>query len=717
MFIVIPFYKVRRLPLMSTYVTLAEAATYLGVSKATLRNWDRQGKLRAERHPLNNYRAYALADLQQLQSRLPLWADEWPSEPAKSMTAREVRALVSRLHRIIRDSDSNSNIIERFDELTKLLFLKLQTEETDPDLFARVTQESETDYAARIRRSYRDIAERHASYVPAAFRALRAGDQTLIACSGALAQVTFHNVGFDLKGLAYEEMIRNTFDKNDNQQFFTPPQVVEFMVEMMTPVLRGDICDPAAGTGGFLIQVLKSELPYASLTALEIDERLAWVAATNLLAHGGHEIDVSCLRDGGTLGLGAEPLRERFDVILTNPPFGSDFTDATLLETYQLGRNRTNRRRGILFLERCHQLLKPGGRAAIVIDEGVLNGSSTEDVRSFLTENFDIEGIVSLPDDAFLPYASVSASVLFLHKPKKRQTKASTFFARAERIGRKSNGDDDIIYADDGGSRLNSDLPEIVNLYRTFAHDGIVPPTDIAYSTNIRSNFAEEPGGFRLDFRYHHPSRRKSRERLALTAGTLLPLADLCEERNQPLIPSTELEDQMITYTGLAHIESRTGVSRQIPTPANSLKSAVKRYEPGDILFAKMRPNLRKVALMDGADGGYTSAECIVLTVRKNESGEPRLDPLLLSALLRSDLVYGQIMHLIAGIGRPRLSSQDLRRVMVPVPPQTAQKHALETYRGAVDDARKQKTQAAALIAKSVEAELLAVEQLAEMLF
>src|SRR6185312_8837137 len=118
--------------------------------------------------------------------------------------------------------------------------------------------------------------------------------------------------------------------------------------------------DPAAGTGGFLVEVVKSGASYSSLTALEIDERLTWVAGMNLFTHGATKAQAHWLRHGGTLGRDAEPFFESFDAIITNPPFGSDFTDMALLPTYQLGGNRTSRRRGILFLERCHQLLRPG---------------------------------------------------------------------------------------------------------------------------------------------------------------------------------------------------------------------------------------------------------------------------------------------------------------------------------------------------------------------
>ena len=264
-----------------------------------------------------------------------------------------------------------------------------------------------------------------------------------------------------------------------------------------------------------------------------------------------------------------------------------------------------------------------------------------------------------------------------------------------------------------GAGRLNSDLPTIADLYRNFRRTGEITTSELAYAADVQANFLDEDNGWRLDFRYHHPSRVLSREQLARAKGKLLSLTEICEERHKTLIPSSELEDQTILYTGLAHMESGTGVAHQVPTPANSLKSAVKRYEPGDIIFAKMRPNLRKVAFMDFLEGGYVSPECVVFTVRKSKDGRPIIDPLLLSILMRSDLIYGQIMHLIAGIGRPRLATSDLRRVRVPAVDYAAQERWRARYLAEISAAARLKENAAALLRDAVRMEKVAVEQLA----
>ncbi len=262
-----------------------------------------------------------------------------------------------------------------------------------------------------------------------------------------------------------------------------------------------------------------------------------------------------------------------------------------------------------------------------------------------------------------------------------------TFFARAENVGRKLNGDDDIIYGRDGQARLNSDLPDILAALCMFQSQRTDVAGALFYTADVQANLLNNQNGSRLDFPYHHPSRLEAKRRIESCAFPHVALKEVCAERKDTVVPAQDLAGSSILYTGLAHIESETGRAEQALTPADSLKSAVKRYERGDILFAKMRPNLRKVALMNFDESGFTSPECAVLSVRRTADGKPAIDPVLLSILLRSDFVFGQIMHLVAGIGRPRIGSGELLAVRIPVPPADEQREILEAFRSASEAA------------------------------
>ena len=692
---------------MMENVTLNEAATLLGVSKATLRNWDRQGKLSAKRHPLNRYRMYDLAEVRQLQSQIGLFPDDFlsPVRPAKaeSLDLRSARKLVSKLHSVLRNTDSQSNIISRFDEITKLLFTKSILSRPLPPNAASVNWPTAKVSASQIRDCYQALARQYTAIIPARFSTLDCSDQAIEQSAELLNCYDFAAARFDVKGIAYEEVIRNTFDKGDHQQFFTPPQIVDFMVDACRPFIRGAVCDPAAGTGGFLACIARKNLSYDSLTALEIDERLAWVSGMNLLLHEGRNIDTVVLPDGGSLGAAAKRFHGTFDAIITNPPFGSDFTDRQALADFRLGVGRSSRRRGILFVERCHDLLKNGGVLAIIIDEGVLNLSHATDVRDFVTKHFNLLAVIGLPETAFMPYANVNASILILSKRHGRNKQKPVFFAKAEAVGRKPNGDDDIGYNREGGCSINSDLPAILRAWQKHLEGSSVELSPKWFVADVSGNIASDDNSKRLDFQYHHPSRQISRELLEKCPFTLLRLGEICTDKSRTMIPSQELSDTVIPYTGLAHIEAGTGRAVQEPTPANSLKSAVKEYNPGDIVFAKMRPNLRKVALMDFVEAGYVSPECSVFEVNVGADGKPLLDPLLLSVLLRSDFVFGQILHLVGGIGRPRIKGSELRQVLIPVPDVTIQQQIKEHYNGHQEEARRMQAQAEKMLLKAQE--------------
>lgn len=700
---------------MANLVTLTEAASYLGVSKATLRNWDKEGKLKAHRHPINRYRVYDLNDLRNLKTQISLLPEVQPTpiETAQISDLRSVKRIISRLHAILRDTDGDSNIIQRFDELTKLLFLKMIAERERKPIFEEKPGENSDDYVERIRHTYHEKSKNFPNISNPLFSELKCSSSTIRQCGAILAAISFSGAQFDLKGVAYEEVIRNTFDKSDNQQFFTPHQVICFMVSMMRPFLKGFIADPACGTGGFLTEIKRNEVDFKKLIGLEIDERLSWVSSINLLIHGVDNFEIKCLGEGGTLGPQAKQYIGKFNAILTNPPFGSDFSDVAALQELLLGKGKASRRRGILFIERCCSLLKDGGVVGIVIDEGVLNLPSAKDVRQFIFDHFDILAIVSLPETAFMPYANVNASILFMKKSESPKRSTEVFFGKADNIGRKGNGDDDIVYDESGNERSNSDLPQILEQWQRKLSGRSVTETEKTFVTNVADNLNNDCM-LRLDFRYHHPSRNRSKELLSKAKHQLYSVTDLCEERNESIIPSLEMTEQIILYTGLANIEQKNGIAHQVPTPAASIKSAVKRYEPNDIVFARMRPNLRKVALMAFTEGGYVSSECAVLTVRKGNDEQPLVKPEVLAAILRSDLVFGQIMHLIAGIGRPRLNTTDLRKVIIPLPPYDVQLECKHEFEGRLSSARELRSKANTLLQEADLLEITAVEELAE---
>lgn len=686
------FCKVYTLVRMKENITLREAATLLGVSKETLRNWDRAGKLKSIRHPVNNYRTYDREKVMKVREELTaIYHVETSTEPAMAVTrpAPQENALsedqfkrqLARLHKCLRDTDGDSSLVARFDELTKLFFIKVLSESTTESggLFSQFL-ESDQVFAKRIRTFYDVACKKHEHVIPQRFRKLNLSDHALVEAGKILSSFALSGSVADFKGVAYEEVVRNTFDKGDNQQFFTPREIAYFLVSLLRPKIKGVVGDPASGTGGFLVEMLKQGVHPSHMIALEIDDRLAWVTGVNLFLNSAHSFESVCLGNSGSLGHKAQPYFKRFNVIITNPPFGSDFSDASALQEYELGKGFTSRRRGILFIERCLDMLKEGGYLGMIIDEGVLSLPSTVDVRQLIGKRAELLAVISLPETAFMPYASVNTSIIVLRKTSKPSPSCTTFYAKSERVGRKPNGEPDTIYDSHGNPVPNSDLPQILDAWETFQETGkLSGETETAFLANPFGELSATEN-LRLDFRYHHPARLHSASALKRCRFRTVTLGEICSERNEVFVPSQDFGDQFILHTGLAQMESRNGIARQVSVPAQSLKSTVKKYYKQDILFARMRPNLRKCHYVEFQQPGYTSSECVVLTVRTGNDGKPVFDPFVLSVLLRSDFVFGQIMHHVAGIGRPRLAAHDLKQIRIPVPPPEVQAALKDTF-------------------------------------
>jgi len=615
------------------------------------------------------------------------------------------RALVRALHRALRDTAGQSSLVERFEELTKVLYCRL----TDRD--GAVFGEGAGGLPGRIRRHFRARVQARRGLFPVGYRTIRLTDTALAHVGEVLARSKAGATDRDLAGHAYEELVRHTFEKGDHQQFFTPPEIVSFVVEMVRPALRGRVLDPASGTGGFLTEVAR-RCPRAALTlhAIEIDPRLAWVTGLNLELTGSRGFEVACLGGAGTLGKGVRDRFGAFDVILTNPPFGSDLSQKAALRALELGRGHGARRRGVLFLERCLDLLTPGGTLAIILDDGVLNAAGNQDARALLLERADVQAVVSLPTTTFMPYASVKASVVVARKRRDgaRRGRASCYFGAADTVGKKPNGEPRFrLDPATGQLALDSDLPAVLAGWRRKEDRGfrveIPGPRDVGFTAD----------GLRLDLAYHHPARCGAAATLVRSRHPCLTLGEICGLRRESVTPARACPNDEIVFLGLKDIEAGTGACAPGVVHGATLTTAARRFHPGDILYARLRPELRKVALVSGPPGGgLASAECLVLTPRARTDGAWVLHHELLAAMLRSDLAYGQIVHLVTGIGRPRIHQRAVLAMRLPVPSSAAQARMLARYRGGVAAAAKLDRQCAQAAGRAAVTRQAAVDRL-----
>ena len=233
----------------------------------------------------------------------------------------------------------------------------------------------------------------------------------------------------DTKGDVYEYMLSKIASAGQNGQFRTPRHIIELMVHMTKPTQKDMVCDPAAGTAGFLVfasEYLREMHPEIfrkdasrkhffekAFTGYEFDETMLRIGAMNMMLHGLDNPNIT-YRDSLQEGSGDDA--DAYTLILANPPFaGSLDYDACAKDLQKVVKTKKTE---LLFLALFLRLLKTGGRAAVIVPDGVLFGSSKahKTLRELLVEEHKLDAVVSLPSGVFKPYAGVSTAILFFTK-------------------------------------------------------------------------------------------------------------------------------------------------------------------------------------------------------------------------------------------------------------------------------------------------------------
>ncbi|QIG89897.1 N-6 DNA methylase [Chryseobacterium sp. POL2] len=233
----------------------------------------------------------------------------------------------------------------------------------------------------------------------------------------------------DTKGDVYEYMLSKIATSGSNGQFRTPRHIIKMMVDMMQPTLEDVICDPSAGSCGFLVggaeyvqthykqELLKPSVQEHYLNdmfiGMEFDPTMIRIGAMNLILHG---IENPQLKDVDSLSQANSDFEEKASLILANPPFkGSLDKDAVDEKVIALVDSKKTE---LLFLGLMLKGLKLGGRCAVIIPDGVLFGSTGahKKIRKELVENQTLEAVISMPSGVFRPYAGVSTAVLIFTK-------------------------------------------------------------------------------------------------------------------------------------------------------------------------------------------------------------------------------------------------------------------------------------------------------------
>jgi len=365
-----------------------------------------------------------------------------------------------------------------FQELLKLIFCKVYDEEYTTSGTMRFfisNEERRSEIGQRrlqkeIDKLFQEVKERY-PYIFAQDERIRLDNRVLAYVVSELQRYSLLQTQADVKGTAYEQLVGSNL-RGDRGEFFTPRNVCEMAARMALATYPQDkwlnlrILDPACGTGGFLVAVMniwRERLQVIQLRKFPKDESkaldettrilrdtanrylvgidfnpvLVRAAQMNLVMHGDGSTNVYHANSLLPPGEWSDDVKgkikpDSFDIILTNPPFGSKIPidDPHILEQFELARFEMDngvRRASMppeqLFIERCLYLLKPGGRLAIVLPDSILSNPGLAFIRRWILKEARIVASVDLPQVTFEPYTGTQTSVLLLQK-KTREEKA-----------------------------------------------------------------------------------------------------------------------------------------------------------------------------------------------------------------------------------------------------------------------------------------------------
>jgi len=331
----------------------------------------------------------------------------------------------------------------------------------------------------------------------------------------------------DTQGDLYEYLLSELKQSGKNGQFRTPRHIIRMMVEILNPQLGEKICDPACGTAGFLVNAYQHILrintskelikyddeavPYNligdkivekkhwellrrhSLYGYDFDATMARVASMNMILHG---IEHPNIIRFDTLSKAFEH-KPDYDIILANPPFTGSIDKGDIHDDLKIQTTKTE----LLFLELFYNLLNIGGRAAVIVPNGVLFGSSNahKKIRQMLMEKCQLEAVISMPSGVFKPYSGVGTAVLVFTKGNKT---SNVWF-----YDMKSDGfslDDKRDFIDGKG-----DIPDIIEKYKTKAigENSVIAPFEDIKKNEYNLSFARYKEVEHKKVSYEHPNK------------------------------------------------------------------------------------------------------------------------------------------------------------------------------------------------------------------
>ena len=637
-------------------------------------------------------------------ARLPTWVGDKPiaKRIPKTETLRpfkdeeELRKVVKYCHDLILEKLGHDPA-KAFDEMTKLLFLKLYDEREVPRYyeFVALAPEKPQDVAERIKKlfakavkssKYEDIF--YSRFNQKQVVALELDDftifrivQVLQGCS--LVNTTENIEGADIKGTVYEQMVGNTF-RGELAQFFTPREIVDFIVEVIKPSRQDKIFDPACGSGGFLIMTLRKlrewirrdnpNLSYADLKAeikyiaehnmfgTDINDRMVRVAKMNMIMHGdGHSgifYTNGLLTDPDIPKKLVEEIEEGpVHIIFSNPPFAGLEKDPIILKKFDLGVNKKKKpisvSKEVLFIEKIIKLLGFGGKAGLVLPSGVFNNPNPvmKKVRKYIREHTKILVLIGLPHLAFqVTGANNEGNLIFLEKVRDIPKDYPIYIDWARYIG----------FDTTGRKMPENELEDILKRM-----ENPKPENQIMFSE------LED----RIDPWYYHPMYREIRNTFYKTKHPLKTIYSVVR-KTENLFKPKEYPDETFNYIETNDVDLETGrIISSKPITGKSAPSRAKYVlEEGDFLIPNARDCIRGVAVVEKEHDGYICTNRFFVVKPKTEEVIPKY----LFHILRQPETLCLLKQQATGEINPGITcskqTNALEAVKIPLPDKNIQK-------------------------------------------
>ncbi len=574
------------------------------------------------------------------------------------------------------------------------LFDELNTGPEEVVSFRAAAGDAEEEVADRVRglfdqviARYRDVFDSDAS--------LNVDASSLAHIVGELQNYSLMDSDRDAVGEAFEVFVGPTL-RGAEGQFFTPRNVVKMVVDMLDPQPGEMIIDPACGSGGFLIRALEAvwtaldaqgaeknwsdavlererrEVATRCLRGIDKDTFLAKVTKAYMAIMGDGRGGVFCANSLEPTVRWGERHRESitlgaFDVVVTNPPFGSKIkiSDKQIIEQFDLGHKWTGGRTDdpqltgalhadrppqLLFLERCVQLLKPGGRLGIVLPESMVGNPSYRFVMRWLADRMKIRAVVALPEPLFKTsgkggtHTKVCAIVATKHGDDTTSPgdEERLFLSDVRWCGHDSRGNPTIRIAD-GEARVLDEVPSVASLFLRHTAGEALPPSRLAHQldrSQIRSQIYVP--------KYYDPRLRSAATRLRAT-HELLRIGDLVDSGSLDI--ATGVEPGKMAYgTGpIAFIRTSDISNWEIKAdPKHCVSEAVYRQhqpkcevQPGDVLMVRDGTYLIGTSALITEHDRPMLFQSHIFRLRLTDTAT--IDPYLFFAALNSEFVMQQV--------------------------------------------------------------------------